>query len=138
MTKSGRELLNDPILNRETAFSFEDRDQLGLRGLRQLEQLKERLTSKRQELAESIDNLKEIVESGQNCDDLNSGDSASFNEAHHGAVTMSNQNSEIMSEIDAALNRLKEGRYGKDESTGDAISFQRLLIVPWAGTGADN
>jgi len=33
ITKRGRDLLNDPILNRETAFSFEERDQLGLRGL---------------------------------------------------------------------------------------------------------
>ena len=105
---------------------------------KQLEQLKERLTSERQELAASVDNLKEIIESGQNCDELDSGDAASFNEAHHRAVTMSNQNNKTMSEIDAALNRLKAGRYGIDEATGEAISFERLLIVPWARTSAGN
>jgi len=31
--KRGRDLLNDPILNRGTAFSLEERDDLGLRGL---------------------------------------------------------------------------------------------------------
>ncbi len=33
MTKRGRDLLNDPILNRGTAFSAAERDELGLRGL---------------------------------------------------------------------------------------------------------
>jgi len=33
MTKRGSELLNDPILNRGTAFSPKEREQLGLRGL---------------------------------------------------------------------------------------------------------
>ncbi len=33
MTKNGRELLHDPILNRGTAFSSAERDQFGLRGL---------------------------------------------------------------------------------------------------------
>ena len=104
----------------------------------QLEQLKERLTSERQDLADSVDNLRKIIESGQQCNELDSGDAASFNEAHHRAVTMSNQNNKTMSEIDAALNRLKAGRYGIDESIGEAISFERLLIVPWARTGAGN
>ena len=31
--KHGRELLNDPILNRGTAFTLVEREQLGLRGL---------------------------------------------------------------------------------------------------------
>ncbi len=33
MTKNGRELLHDPILNRGTAYSSAERDQFGLRGL---------------------------------------------------------------------------------------------------------
>ena len=33
MEKRGRELLNDPIMNRGTAFSFAKRDRLGLRGM---------------------------------------------------------------------------------------------------------
>ena len=49
MTKRGRELLNDPILNRGTAFSSAERDQFGLRGLlpegvETLEQQAERVT----------------------------------------------------------------------------------------------
>ncbi len=104
----------------------------------QLEQLGEQLTSKRQELADSVESFNKVIESRQDCDVLNTGDSASFNEAHDRAVTMSNHQKETIVEIDAALNRLARGRYGISEATGEPISFERLLIVPWARTGPDS
>ena len=102
----------------------------------QLEQLKEQLTIKRQELTNSIDAFSKVIESRQDCDVLNVGDSASFNEAHDRAVTMSNHQKETIEEIDAALDRLQEGRYGISETNGEPIPLARLLIVPWARAGA--
>ena len=52
MTKRGRELLNDPILNRGTGYSSAERDQFGLRGL----------------LPESVETLEQQVDRVvQNC-----------------------------------------------------------------------
>ena len=40
-------------------------------------------------------------------------------------------------EIDAALRRLSDGRYGVSEATGEPIACDRLMLIPWARTSAD-
>jgi DnaK suppressor protein len=35
-------------------------------------------------------------------------------------------------EIEDALTRIEEGRYGLDVTTGEPIGFERLAIEPWA------
>lgn len=44
-----------------------------------------------------------------------------------------------LQEIDAALQRLYENpdRFGLSETTGEPIPFERLDLIPWARTGAD-
>ena len=101
----------------------------------QLEDLGDRLRSKRQELVNMVKSHKSVVESRHDCDVLNSADSASFNESHDRAVVMSNRHKEELVEIDAALERMSNGRYGLSESTGEPIAFERLLVIPWARTG---
>ena len=103
----------------------------------QLEQLSDRLTSQRQELDNRVKSLNNVIESRHDCDVLNSGDSASFHETHDRAVNLSNRHKKEILEIDAALERLSQGRYGLSESTGEPISFERLLVIPWARTGTD-
>jgi DnaK suppressor protein len=103
----------------------------------QLEELREKLTTGRDELTVSIESLSKVVASRTDCDVLNSGDSASFNEAHDRAVTLSNRQKESIAEIDAALDRISKGRYGFSEVTGMPISFDRLSALPWARTGPD-
>ena len=38
----------------------------------------------------------------------------------------------LLAEVERALAKLAEGKYGLSESTGTPISYQRLLAVPWA------
>ncbi len=38
--------------------------------------------------------------------------------------------SDMVDEIRAALERMEEGSYGLDESTGEPIPYERLLLVP--------
>lgn len=40
----------------------------------------------------------------------------------------------LLAEIDAALERVENGTYGRCESTGDEIPFDRLQALPWART----
>ena len=105
---------------------------------KQLEQLNDRLKSKRQELDNRVKSLNNVIESRHDCDVLNSGDAASFNETHNRAVNLSNRHKQELLEIDAALERLSNGRYGLSETTGEPISFDRLLVIPWARTGPDD
>ncbi len=44
----------------------------------------------------------------------------------------------LLAEVDHALSKLQVGTYGVDEETGEAISYERLMAVPWARCGIDS
>lgn len=44
---------------------------------------------------------------------------------------------ERLTDFEAALKRLDERTYGVSERTGEAIPYERLLALPWAGTTID-
>jgi len=102
----------------------------------QLQELKDRLTSKRQELAKLVKSLSEVTGTKHDCEILDVGDSASLNEMRVRAATLIKQHNDTMSEIDAALIRMKERRYGVSETSGEPIDYERLLVIPWARTAA--
>lgn len=103
----------------------------------QLEELTERLTSKQQELTGLIKRLGEVTGTKHDCAILDVADSASLNEMRRRAATLINQHEETLAEIDAALARMKQNRYGISEVSGEAIDYERLLIIPWARTGVN-
>ncbi len=43
----------------------------------------------------------------------------------------------LLAEVERALARLAEGRYGVSEETGEPIPYARLAAVPWARQGVD-
>jgi len=48
---------------------------------------------------------------------------------------MVEQHHQTIREIDAALRRLSDGSYGVSETTGEPITYARLMLIPWARTG---
>lgn len=104
----------------------------------QLDELANRLTSKRQELTDLVKSLSEVTGTKHDCEILDVADSASLNEMRIRAATLIKQHSETMSEVDAALIRMKERRYGVSETTGEPIDYERLLVIPWARTGSND
>ncbi len=104
----------------------------------QLQELADRLTSKRQELTDLVKSLREVTGTKHDCEILDVADSASLNEMRVRAATLISQHSETISEIDAALIRIKERRYGVSETTGEPINYKRLQVIPWARTAAND
>jgi DnaK suppressor protein len=103
----------------------------------QLQELSERLTSKREELTGLIQRLGAVTGTKHDCAILDVADSASLNEMRRRAASLIIQHEGTLAEIDAAFARIKQNRYGMSEATGEPIDYERLLVVPWARTGAN-
>ena len=103
----------------------------------QLKKLASRLTQKRCELAERVEQLEQQMLTKDDCSHADAADAASAQENRLRASGMGEQHQQVIIEIDAALRRLSDGRYGVSETTGEPIACDRLMLIPWARTSAD-
>jgi DnaK suppressor protein len=53
------------------------------------------------------------------------------------AITFAARDRQRLREIEWALAKIASGRYGLSEVSGEPISFERLLAVPWARQDSD-
>ena len=53
------------------------------------------------------------------------------------ALTFSQHDRELLSDVNYALRKIEDGSYGISEASGDPIPFERLRAVPWARTDSD-
>jgi len=53
------------------------------------------------------------------------------------ALTFSQHDSELLSDVNYALRKIEDGSYGVSEASGEPIRFERLRAVPWARTDSD-
>lgn len=63
---------------------------------------------------------------------LDEADSATDQFDHDLALTHLSAEQDALNEVNEALKRIQEGRYGVCEETGKAISAARLKVIPWA------
>lgn len=103
----------------------------------QLEKLASRLVGKRRELADMFDALNQQITAKDDCSVADAAQAASLQEGRVHASSLADHNRATIAEIDAALERMTSGRYGVSEVSGDPVPYARLLLVPWARTGAD-
>jgi DnaK suppressor protein len=92
---------------------------------------------KRRELADMFDTLNRQITSKDDCSVADAAEAASLQESRARAKSLADHNRETIAEIDVALERITSGRYGVSEITGEPIPYARLLLIPWARTGAD-
>ena len=72
--------------------------------------------------------LRETVEHGGN----DRADAANDESAHESLLAEIRQEQAELTEIEAALERIRQGTYGVCELTGAPIEAERLRAVPWA------
>lgn len=104
----------------------------------QVDELVNLLAVKRGDLEDRIDRLEQQMLIRDDCSHTDAGDAASAQEGRLRARGMVDQCRQTLNEIGAAFRRLETGRYGVSEKTGEPISFDRLQLVPWARSGADD
>ncbi|WP_211325697.1 TraR/DksA family transcriptional regulator [Roseimicrobium gellanilyticum] len=63
--------------------------------------------------------------------DTESANSATDEFDHDLALAMWESEDEMLQEVDAAIQRIREGRYGLCEETGKVIPSARLMAMPW-------
>jgi len=104
----------------------------------QLQELAGLLVEKRCELTGRVMNLEQQIVSKDDCSLADAADAASLQENRLRARGMVEQHQQIIKEIDAALRRLDNGSYGISKTTGEPITYGRLMLIPWARTGVDD
>ncbi len=100
----------------------------------ELAELEGRLRDKRAELEALLASLAAITGTKRDSAILDMADSANLAEMQQRARSLTEQHTGTLREIDAALLRLENGRYGVSEISGEPIGYERLQIIPWART----
>ncbi len=103
----------------------------------QLKELTKRLLIMRRELVSILDTLKRQATVKDDCTVADAAEAASLQESRARASGIADQHGRTIAEIDHALRRLENGRYGISEVSGDPIAYERLTLIPWARTGVD-
>src|SRR4051812_35894056 len=105
-----------------------------------MENARERLVAERdrarRRLAELTGDFREIVEASRatNADDEHDPEGATIAFERSQVATLTRQAARQLQEIDAALLRLDEGRYGVCERCGRPVAAERLEVRPTART----
>ncbi|MFU1519616.1 RNA polymerase-binding protein DksA [Vreelandella alkaliphila] len=96
----------------------------------QLAFFRQRLLNERAELEAHLNEVKTAIASHER--DSDEADQASFEEELWLSLRQADRESRLITNIDAALQRIENGEYGFCEETGEPIGLPRLLFRPTA------
>ena len=92
---------------------------------------------KRRELAATLEVLNRQIVAKEDCSLLDAAEVAGLREEAARATGVARQHEQTLDEIDSALRRLRQGRYGVSDLSGEGIPYERLLLIPWARSRPD-
>lgn len=105
---------------------------------RQLEELNRLLVDKQRELTIALEDLNRKIVTKEDCSLTDAVEAASLREEAARAGGIAEQHEQTLVEIDDRVSRLRDGRYGLCERSGEPIGIDRLRLIPWARTRAEN
>ena len=103
----------------------------------QLEILANCLVEKRRELGKMLEMLNRQIAMKEDCSITDAGEAATLQEKTARASGVADRHNRTITEIDHALTKLENGRYGISETSGTPIDYERLLLIPWARIGSN-
>jgi len=99
----------------------------------QIEDLKKRLEERRASLVANIERGREAEQERSAGRDVGDEmDEANIEEEAAVTSKLLERDVQLITEIDRALAKMREGTYGACEGTGEPIGFARLNLRPWA------
>jgi DnaK suppressor protein len=101
----------------------------------QLQQLREQLLALQSALAARVRRQQAIVREAE--PEIEPLEVAEQTREQDDALTFSQHDRELLSDVNYALRKIEDGSYGLSEASGDPIPFERLRAVPWARTDSD-
>ncbi|WEM45805.1 hypothetical protein PTW35_22300 (plasmid) [Photobacterium sp. DA100] len=103
-----------------------------------LQQLHQELLLKREHFKEEINKLNHEISIKEDCSVTDVAEAANIREEADRAMGLVEQYTETLSYIERALLHMEHGTYGVSDKTGNPIPFERLKIIPWTSTCADD
>jgi DnaK suppressor protein len=103
--------------------------------LEQLQQLRQQLMELKTALEARVQRQQRVVREGE--PQIEPLEVAEQTREQNDALTFSQHDRELLSDVNYALRKMDDGTYGISEASGDPIPFERLRAVPWARTDSD-
>ncbi|MCW2955571.1 MAG: transcriptional regulator, TraR/DksA family [Thermoleophilia bacterium] len=104
----------------------------------QIELLTKQMRSERVRILGNIAGLRDefgdFGDTGENGLETHIGDQGTMTFLRERDLGLEEHEEHLVEEIDAALQRLKDGTYGRCEVSDEEIPFERLEAYPWART----
>ncbi len=99
---------------------------------KQFEKLKEQLFALKDELEAKVERLTRAASETVHDEVGDRADEADLQQSRFNAAAIENMDADTLIAVDHAIERMRQGSYGIDLKTGEAIGYKRLQAVPWA------
>ncbi|MCQ1056915.1 TraR/DksA family transcriptional regulator [Photobacterium sp. DNB23_23_1] len=103
-----------------------------------IKQLHGELLLKQEHFRDEITKLSNLIAKKEDCSVTDVAEAANIREEADRAMGLVDQYTETLAQIEKALSHMEHGTYGVSDKSGNPIPFERLKIIPWTSSCADD